>query len=279
MIFQMTDHGEKTEAPTRKRLESARLEGRVALSADLVGSFVLTAGFGFLLFFSGSIFTAIFSGTRASLGSIGSIRITEQSSLQLLTGAMEHSLVILLPILMTIFAVAAVMTWLQVGLRIRTGEVLPDLERIDPIRALMNILGLGGLRRVGMGVLKLMAVGIVLVPGIWGLMGDSEVIRSAAAVAGYGSLAVIGTKLVELILQACGALVVVSAVDWAFTRWTYQRSLMMSPREVEDEKRELTGDPYLRRRRKQRHRKILAQRNPEITDEESLLSAPRGDIR
>jgi flagellar biosynthetic protein FlhB len=279
VIFQMTDHGEKTEAPTRKRLESARLEGRVALSTDLVGSFVLTSGFGFLLFFSGSIFAAIFSGTRASLGSIGSIRLDEQTSLQLLTGAVEHSLVILLPILMTLFAVAAVVTWLQVGLRIRIEEVLPDLQRVDPIRALMNIVGLGGLRRVGMGVLKLIAVGIVLVPGIWGLMGDSEVIRSAAVVAADGSLAAIGAKLVELILQACGALLVVSAVDWAYRRWVYERSLMMSRREVEDEKREMTGDPHLKRRRKQRHRQILAKRGPEFTDETLLHGGSTGDSR
>lgn len=259
-MFKMNDHDQRTHAPTRKRLDDARLDGQAALSPDLVGSVVLGAGVGSVLYFSGSIFSALLTITRSSLGNIANLRLNEQSASTLVSGTIEQILVIISPIMLLILVSALVMTWLQVGFRVRFGEVLPDLKRIDPVRGAGRILGFEGLGRIGMGILKMIAVAAVLIPGIWGILKRSEEVGAATTTVGFTGLIPVGLLVMELILQSCGVLLIISSLDWAHRRWVHRRSLMMSQREVEDERKDLVGNPLMRRRRRETHKKILSER-------------------
>ncbi len=259
------DHSEKTERPTNKRLEDARLEGRVALSQDLVGSCVLSAGFGLLLLFSGTIVSTVFHFTRSSLGNLASTHLDAVSASAVIQGAVEKVFALSLPILLLLFAIAAVMTWLQVGFRIRLQEIAPDLNRIEPLRQIRSIVGLDGLGRIVSAVFKVVAVSIVLVPGVWNLLTTWGARSGGEALHGE-SIAAVGVELLSLILQACGVLLIISAFDWGYRRWNYKRSLMMTRTEVQDEKKEMYGDPHIRRRRRSQHSRLAKSNQVEAVD-------------
>jgi flagellar biosynthetic protein FlhB len=278
-MLQMNDHAERTETPTRKRLEDARMNGQAALSQDLVGSVVLGVGVGSVLLFSGSIFSALLTITRTSLGNFANLRLNPQDASSLVQRSIEQVLQIISPLMLLMLVSAIVMTWLQVGFRIRFGEVLPDLSRIDPVRGASTIFGFEGVGRIMMAVLKLVAIGAVLVPGIWGLLKRSEEIGSAMTTEGFVGLIPVGLMVMKLILQSCGVLLIISTLDWAHRRWVYRRSLMMSRREVEDERKELHGNPQIRLKRRDIHKKILSDRTLEPVSEVSLHEEPRRDSR
>jgi flagellar biosynthetic protein FlhB len=130
-----------------------------------------------------------------------------------------------------------------------------------------------------MALLKLVAIGAVLVPGIWGLLERSEEVGSAMTTEGFVGLIPVGLLAMKLILQSCGVLLIISTLDWAHRRWVYRRSLMMSRREVEDERKELLGNPQVRRNRREAHKKILSDRALESVSEVSLQEGPRRDSR
>ncbi|MBT7130627.1 MAG: EscU/YscU/HrcU family type III secretion system export apparatus switch protein [Planctomycetes bacterium] len=278
-MLQMNDHDERTETPTRKRLEDARMNGQAALSQDLVGSVVLGVGAGSVLLFSGSIFSAFLTITRTSLGNFGSLRLNTEAASGLVQRMLEQILQIISPLMLLMLVSAIVMTWLQVGFRIRFSEVLPDLSRIDPVRGASTIFGFEGVGRIMMALLKLVAIGAVLVPGIWGLLERSEEVGSAITTEGFVGLIPVGLLVMKLILQSCGLLLIISTLDWAHRRWVYRRSLMMSRREVEDERKELLGNPQVRRNRREAHKKILSDRALESVSEVSLQEGPRRDSR
>jgi flagellar biosynthesis protein FlhB len=94
-MLQMNDHDERTETPTRKRLEDARMNGQAALSQDLVGSVVLGVGAGSVLLFSGSIFSAFLTITRTSLGNFGSLRLNTEAASGLVQRTLEQILQII----------------------------------------------------------------------------------------------------------------------------------------------------------------------------------------
>ena len=253
-------HDERTEAPTARRLERARIEGRTALSRDLVGSAVMLAGFGGILFFCATMYALLSTTVKVILGNLSSVKLDGSTAILLLEDAIKTVIVFSGPILLITFVVAVLSTWLQVGFQIRLAEIAPDLGRIDPFRNMRKIFSHEGFGRLAFGFLKISAVILVLVHGVRGMVVGPEAIVGTGISDPAIIVSTAGSRLVWLFITLSGVLLLISAGDWAHKRWQYRQSLMMSRTEVEDENREAHGDPLLRRRRRDLHEKLLVKR-------------------
>lgn len=253
-------HHDRTETPTARRLERARLEGKVALSRDLVGSLVMLAGFGGILILGASMYAILATTMEGVLGNLSSVRVDASTAILFLDDAIRTVILFAGPILLVLFVVAALSTWLQVGFRIRFAEIAPDLERIDPFTNARQIFSHAGFGRLAFGVLKITAVVLVLVHGMRGMVAGPEAVVGTGISDPAITLSVAGPRLLWIFIKICAVLLLISAGDWAHKRWQYRRSLMMSRREVEEENREAHGDPQVRRRRRELHGRLLEER-------------------
>src|SRR5438874_3760954 len=61
-------------------------------------------------------------------------------------------------------------------------------------------------------------------------------------------------------LQMAGTLTVLAALDYAYQRWQFERSLRMTKQEVRDEAKEAEGNPEIKARIRQRQREIARRR-------------------
>lgn len=251
------DHDEKSEAPSARRLEQARLAGKAAFSADLVGALVLIAGFCGILLFSSTIFVALSTTMSGILGNLSNTRVDGSTAGLFLYEVLEQVVVIAGPLLLLLLIVAGLSTWLQVGFRVRFAEIIPDVERVDPFRNGRRILGLEGFGKLAFGFLKIAAVGMVLWIGVRGMLFGPEAIVDIGMSDPGIAWSVAGDHLFWIFLKVCGVLLLISAADWAYRRWQYQKSMLMSRAEVKDENREVHGDPQIRRRRRQLHEQVL----------------------
>ena len=94
------------------------------------------------------------------------------------------------------------------------------------------------------------------------LKGSLPLILHLARADMLGAVGAIARALAELVVKATAALTVLTACDYLYTKYKWEKQNMMSRQEVKDESRQMEGDPRVkaqqRARARQRMRKGLA---------------------
>ena len=240
--------GDKTEAPTPRRRQEARDQGRIARSPDLTAALLLV-GITVLLGTTGGTLwqtlELILAGTLR-----GQIRITGGADvmptfaqLTLLVGRA------MAPLFGGILLVAIFANWVQVGFHPNLKKIQPKFP-FNPIAGFKKIFG-GGSRgpvQLGMNLLKMLLVGTVAYSAIHGRMAQIVSVASMEALAIFN----LACELVYTITLRIGiVLLVLAIIDYAYQRWKIEQELKMTKQEVKEEMKRMEGDPQIKARRRQ----------------------------
>lgn len=247
------DAEDRTEAPTPKRLERARSEGRAALSRDAVGLATLLCatlvGMLALPAMSGEWLRAVRGAWSAGAG--GADPFGAEVFAVLRAGALAA-----LPVLAAVAVAAVASTLGQTGGLVHGAAMAPAWSRIDPLAGCKRLFGPKGLADALRGLAKMGFVGFV----VWRNF-DVDDLQSALHRSAGGLLAAFGGAALHLFLVAAAALAVIAAADLAWVRWQHWRQLRMSREDLRQESRDSEGDPHvkgrLRRLRETRARRRM----------------------
>ena len=250
--------GEKTEQPTVRRREEARREGQVARSQDLSAAVTLLAGLLMVLLLGammsrglGQMMAAVLGGRAPGLG--GAAR----DSLRTLSAwAAGEAAWLLLPAMALLAVGAYLIQVFQVGFSLSARPLRPKLSKLDPVKGAKRLLGLRGLVKTGMNILKLAVVLLVSVAVIYRRMGDVVTLPllDLRASARLG-----GVIVLELVLWLLLLLLMIGIIDYVYQRWQHTRDLRMTHQEVKEERKSLEGDPQMKARRLRMAQKIALQ--------------------
>jgi len=233
--------GDRTEAPTQRRLDKAREQGQVALSREAIGFATLLAATlaGFLAL--PPLGMEWLRALRALLEAPGA-----EAAEALVPTLLRNSAMTLMPVLAAVAAAAVLASMAQTGPLLRGEALLPQWSRISPLAALKRIFGPEGLAELLRTLLKLGVVGLALHATVEPERLALALHQSAGALMvelGRGALA-----LLAAVLLAFGAL---AALDVLFVRWRHFRQLRMNREELKEEARDTEGDPMIRARLRQ----------------------------
>lgn len=242
-----SDSGEKTEAPTGKRLEEAREEGQIAKSPELT-----TAAF--LL---GSIMTMSFAGPplwNFLIGTMGkNLSIAGDANggpMQMIAWVQStgyQTLAAMAGVMGAMSAIAFTVQYAQSGGMISSKRLAPKWSRLNPIKNAGNIIGVSGFIELGKSLLKMVIVSWAAYATVAPAWPD---IQSLAGQSPDAMLAVVhkyGFKL----LKNCGMMfLALAAADYALQRWRTTESLKMTKQQVKDESKAQEGDPGIKGRRR-----------------------------
>jgi flagellar biosynthetic protein FlhB len=144
---------------------------------------------------------------------------------------------------------------------------MPKLERLSPASGIQRIFSWHSVARLGGSFGKLIVLASVAylylhwkLPSFL-LLTDWEL---PAILSHYGR------SLVELAFYLSLSLLSVAAFDYGFQFWKHEQDLRMSKQEIREELKEMDGDPQLRMRRKEAHRKLA--------DGRQLQDVPKADV-
>ncbi|MCS7176350.1 MAG: flagellar biosynthesis protein FlhB [Candidatus Kapabacteria bacterium] len=248
---------QRTEPPTPKHLEEARLRGQVAKSADMTATAVLI---GALLLFAGLLPGAVrsFQGLLEQYLQWGAtVRLDESSAYALAWDFIVRTLLLLLPAMAVVLALGVGAELAQVGVRFATKKFPQGL----PLQTVFN--PLVGLRRVflsGRSAVELLksVLKIALVIGIAAqvLWGRLEELIQLAVLPLPQAASVLWNVVVEATVKIVAALLLLALGDVLYQRYRYREDLRMTRQEVRDELKQTEGDPQL----KARLRSLLQQR-------------------
>ncbi|WP_454598488.1 EscU/YscU/HrcU family type III secretion system export apparatus switch protein [Qipengyuania sp. SM2507] len=244
--------GEKTFAPTEKRLADAAKKGDVLRSKESGTAAVMLLGGAWL----------VFAGPWLLEGLAGLMReafrfdARDMNDYNVSILMMEGLLISVLAILTLAVPVILVTLLTQLGFG-RGRWVAKNLaakgSRINPLSGLKRMFGPTGLIEMGKGLLKIVLLGAIALAWWWSSI-DTMIGL------GRGSLSVqLGAAwdaIVSLVFALSAGLVVIAMVDLPILWLRQQKRLKMSHQEMRDENKEAEGSPEMRSARRQRQRDI-----------------------
>lgn len=246
--------GEKTEAPTPKRLEDAAKKGDLFQSRELVTAMGVLAGV-LWLWLAGPWLQAALAAQLADGLSLGRADIDGFDPMtRLLRLVLPVALPLGLLVMLTIFGaiVAPAMTG---ALGWRSGNLAFKGERLNPLSGLKRMFGVQGLIELSRSLLKTV---FLLAVVLWWLDRNAATFAGLAA-PGPVPVRILGQLLFDAVILIAVGFAIIALIDVPIQRWRRMARLMMTLQEVKDEHKESEGAPEKKAAIRRRQQAILSQ--------------------
>jgi flagellar biosynthetic protein FlhB len=265
--FNSESDADKTEEPSAQRLEDFRQEGQVAQSRELTSLFVLLACMSTLYLAGPNIISEFMGAVRRLLSECATTTLTPESAGKIMEQVLSICGKIVLPIALAGFVAGVLGSIVQIGFNLTFTPLEPQFDRINPLNGFQRLFSLGSLVEGLKAVLKLVAVVFVTY-----LMVKNEILASPA-ITDMESFQLAGymTSTAFRLIGGVGlALFVVAALDFAYQKFRYHKSLMMTKQEARQEHKQKEGDPLLKARMRSMQREAARKR--------MMQAVPKADV-
>ena len=265
--------GEKTEAPTGKKLSEARKRGQLPKSKDLTGAIDLIAA-ALVLAMLGSYVV----GRMADLmqRTLGGTTIDRGRPIDIIgepiRDAAMNMAVTLAPVMVIMFTVILIAHFLQIGPLITAEPLKPKLSKLNPISGFKRIVGIRGVMQTVMSIAKLSIVGTVVVLVL--KRNEPKMVRLPLLMP-IQAFWVTMYVLIEILAWVLSILLIIGIIDFMYQKWQHKRDLRMTKQEVKDEHKSMEGDPEVKRKRMRIAQEVALQRiSSEVPDADVIVTNP-----
>ena len=265
--------GEKTEPATAKRLRDAREEGKVAKSKEISSAIDLIVLFLllklFMSFISENFFTA-FSTFYNKIPevldeAIGGISLQTVSSL--LYVLILYLLKIMAPFLLVGLIFSVTFGIVQVGWKISTKPLKPDLKKFNPANGFKRIFSKDSLFELVKSIVKLVVIGVVAYKSIQSHEHELFVLYDIPLMQ---AIILCGKIIIDTGLKISMVYLLVGFADWIYQKHKFKEDMKMTKQEVKDEFKNTEGDPQIKGRQRQRMREASMRR--------MMQDVPKADV-
>ncbi|HXY33413.1 MAG TPA: flagellar biosynthesis protein FlhB [Planctomycetaceae bacterium] len=251
------EFGERTEQPTERRRTQARERGNVARSIDLTAAGLMLGAATVFYLLAVPLCRTLAELTAALLRSAGRQRLDSTDVVQLFRNILQVIAPNLLAVLLTMMATAFIWNVVQVGILIAPEALQPQLGRLNPLNGFRRIFSVTALMRLGVSLAKL---AIVVAIAVWSIGSLLPQVTQLIGLQPGATLVFMEGALVKLAFQVSAALVFLALLDFLYQRWRLEQDLKMTKQEIRDEMKEMEGNPLMRQRRREAHRKVAQAR-------------------
>jgi flagellar biosynthetic protein FlhB len=262
---------DKTEEPSAYRLEELRRKGQVPYSKEVAS----TAAF---LVVVGSMY-GLSQGFTESILNLMKVVFTEGLNQQIpissglevfdvVKAALITTMVGLLPMLVGTFVVVVLVSLVQTqGLVVSTESLKFDLQKVNPLNGIKKLFSSQSLFQGAKSVLKSALILAIL---YYSVLDDIQSLSELSG-AEIGEILRKTTWLAGKVCLYTGMFMVfVSALDYLFQWWTFNKQARMTKQEAKQEHKEREGDPLLKSRMRSTQREMARKR--------MMKAVPKADV-
>lgn len=241
------DDGEKTEAPTPRRLSEARQHGQIAKSADLTAALGLLGGLLCLRWFGSGALASLMAFLRENLGERDPLTVGQIDVIPVMMTILMTVLASAGPIVASLMVVALIANLMQVGWLFTWDPLMPKLNKLNPFSGVGRLFSSRSVVQLAINLVKLAVIGGVAWSAIRGRSGQ---IMAALDVDGGGLLVLIATIIFDVGIRMALAMLLIALIDYIWQKWRYIRDMRMTKQDVKEEMRRMEGDPIIKQRRR-----------------------------
>ncbi|MCD8024780.1 MAG: EscU/YscU/HrcU family type III secretion system export apparatus switch protein, partial [Candidatus Gastranaerophilales bacterium] len=165
------------------------------------------------------------------------------------------TVLIIFPIVCMASLISIIGDLIQVGPLFTVTPLMPKPEKLNPTKYFKNLMNPKTLFELVKNIAKVLILGLIgwLVymehfPGILGL----AVVENE-----FATLHAFGELIVDFILKAGIAFLIIAAMDYGVTKWKFMQDQKMSFKEVKDEYKNSEGDPHVKAALRQKRQQLL----------------------
>ncbi|HZV72512.1 MAG TPA: flagellar biosynthesis protein FlhB [Conexibacter sp.] len=225
---------DKTERATPKRREEARRRGQVAKSTDLNGAVVLLASLLAISLLAPHTVAAAEGALRDGLANVAHPQqlMTGAGLGALFTSTIRSLLLGIAPVAGVCLAAGVLANVVQTGIKPSTHALKPDPKRLNPMTGARNVFGTRIFFETAKSLAKVSVVGVIVALALIPRLAE----LSATVGSNPAALGAMLSKMVFAIAQrAALAYLLIAAIDYAYQRWSREKSLRMTKEEVKEE--------------------------------------------
>lgn len=242
------DDQEKTEEPTAHKIEKAREEGNVAKSTEISSVMLLVVAVVVFMQFGGwmyahfqDLFETFFTNAGQSLNN-------QDNALQYLKTAAWYGMATMTPVLIGLFVVAILVNVAQTGMVFAPKVMEPKGSRLSPLKGFKKIFSMRGVVELVKGFSKILLIGLII---YFTLRNEVTNIVSFLILPIGEIINQSGGYVITIVIRILVALVILSIMDAAYTRYQHRKDLRMTKQEVKDEFKQMEGDPHMKGKRRE----------------------------
>lgn len=249
----MSDKSQKTEQPTRRRIDKAREDGQFAVSREFLSS----------LQFVGFLALLVMQAPRLLQSMIEVLRFSfmeafrPEASVSSLHGAvLALSAQLGKPLAwagMGVVTLTLLFQLAQTRFGFSAKQLQPDLKKLNPIKKAKDTLKQNWPQCLKAMVLLPLFCWIVYAMA----RQELDLYLQLPFMALRHGLESAGSSVRTLLWRAAGLFLVLGAIDFARSHYRYQRDLRMSRQEIRDEMKEVEGHPMIKARMRRLQREML----------------------
>lgn len=236
---------ERTEQATPKRLADAHKKGQTARSKELNMAAIMIAGSAF--FFVGGPQLGQFFVDLMTRG-LSFNRVWLRSPDMMMISFSEIGLAALTAFapFMLLAYVAAILGGIAIGgWSFSMSPIAPKLSKLNPLKGLKRVFGIGGLVETVKSIAKAFVVGACAVGFLSSVADDVLKLSVTPYQLAVGE---IGNLVMTILLISSLSLIVIALIDVPYQMWNHAKQLRMTRKEVMDEMKETEGRPEVRSR-------------------------------
>lgn len=263
----MAEGEEKTESATPRRRTDARKKGQVVKSQELCSLAVMFAVVLAMPALGSNTSSVIHNFFVNTWMHINYNVFTPAVGIQIGTSLVLTLVRAVGPLVAVAMVVGVTASVAQTGPVLAFERLRPDFNRLNPLQGLKHVFSLPSTVELGKTVFKIVLVGYICYLTI--NQGYTRLILLSRA-GMYEGLAFVGEIVHQMLQRVIAVILVMSALDYAFQRYNYEKSIRMTRTEVRQEFKQSEGDPMLKSRMKAKMRQMARKRMME--------SVPTADV-
>ncbi len=265
--------GEKTEPATAKKLKDARDEGKVAKSRELNSTFDLIVLFLCLkifVSFVGGKFIDIFSYIYENMPDFVKINeggLSVQAAAGLIASVTLKSLIIMLPFMAFGFVVTLLVSIVQVGWKVSTKPMKPELSKLNPLNGFKRIFSKDSLFELVKSILKIVIIIYIAYTSIKDNANDLFALYDLGL---NQAVALVGTLIINTGIKISIVYLVIGLADFIYQKHKFNEDMKMTKQEVKDEYKNTEGDPQIKGRQRRKMQ--------EVSQKRMMQDVPKADV-
>ena len=263
---------ERTEEATPRRLEKAREEGQVARSQELTTfALLMTAATG-ILFLGAGLMESLLQIMKAGIQMERDLAFQPDLMINRFYELAVEGLIAIAPLLLLLIIVALFAPMLMSGGLMSTKLLMPDFNRVNPMKGLGRIFSVRSLVELVKAIAKAVIIGGVAAMVIWQ---NKEEVMALLTVHVDMAISRAGDFLSMSFLLISGAMVLIAGIDVPFQIWEHAKQMRMTKEEIRKEYKESEGDPMVKGRIRSLQREAARRRMmAEIPNADVIVTNP-----
>lgn len=248
---------DRTEAATPRRRKELRERGNVSRSRDLASSIAFIGVLMCLHSVGGKASSLLLDFVRVSMSTAGQENLSQASLNQ--HGARMGALLVKIvgPVVLTSMLLGVLASVSQTGLLFAGKALVPDFRRLNPLPGFQRLVSGAGMVETLKAIVKIAIVASVAYSTI---ANGYPVLLQAIRQDTTAALATVGDILYRVALRISLFLLVLSALDYFYQRYQFEKQNRMTKQEVKEEAKQQDSNPMFRSRIRARQRQMARQR-------------------